>query len=100
MFDVVGEVLSLNKVNLPDMLREVAYEPRRLDDYLDVIDRIDLDLLGRWARTVPCRRPGCPAPVPPVRRSCLRKKGGAIAPVPRIEDDGRLCWDERLRLLC
>ena len=48
VFDVVGEVLSLNKVNLPDMLREVAYEPGRLDDYLDVIDRIDPDLLGRY----------------------------------------------------
>ncbi len=41
VFDVVGEVLSLNKVNLPEMLREVAYEPRRLDDYLDAIERID-----------------------------------------------------------
>ena len=41
VFDVVGEVLSLNRVNLPEMLREVAYEPRRLDDYLDVIERID-----------------------------------------------------------
>ena len=41
VFDVVGEVLSLNQVNLPEMLREVAYEPRRLDDYLDVIERID-----------------------------------------------------------
>ena len=41
VFDVVGEVLSLNRVNLPDMLREAAYEPRRLDDYLDAIDRID-----------------------------------------------------------
>ncbi len=48
VFDVVGEVLSLNKVNLADMLREVAYEPRRLDDYLDMIDRIDPDLLGRY----------------------------------------------------
>ena len=41
VFDVVGEVLSLNRVNLPDMLREAAYEPRRLDGYLDAIDRID-----------------------------------------------------------
>ncbi|MYC94581.1 MAG: DUF3883 domain-containing protein [Caldilineaceae bacterium SB0661_bin_32] len=48
VFDVVGEVLSLNKINLPDMLREVAYEPKRLDDYLDMIDRIDPDLLGRY----------------------------------------------------
>ncbi len=41
VFDVIGEVLSLNDVNLPDMLREAAYDPRRLDDYLDQIDRID-----------------------------------------------------------
>ena len=41
VFDVVGEVLSLNRVNLPEMLREVAYEPRRLDDYLDTIEQID-----------------------------------------------------------
>jgi len=41
VFDVIGEVLSLNAVNLPEMLREAAYEPRRLDEYLDQIDRID-----------------------------------------------------------
>ena len=46
-----------------------------------------------WARTVPCRRPGCRAPVPLVRQAWLRKKGGAIAAVPRIEDGDRLCWD-------
>lgn len=46
-----------------------------------------------WARTVPCRRPGCRAPVPLVRQAWLRKKGGAIAAVPRIEDGNRLCWD-------
>ena len=37
VFDVIGEVLSLNEVNLPDMLREAAFDPRRLDDYLDQI---------------------------------------------------------------
>src|SRR5262252_4560987 len=41
VFDVIGEVLSVNDVNLPEMLREAAYEPRRLDEYLDLIDRID-----------------------------------------------------------
>jgi superfamily II DNA or RNA helicase len=41
VFDVIGEVLSLNDVNLPDMLREAAYDPRRLDEYLDQIDRIN-----------------------------------------------------------
>lgn len=48
VFDVVGEILSLNNINLPEMLRDVAYEPRRLDDYLDEIDRIDPDLLGSY----------------------------------------------------
>ena len=48
VFDVVGEVLSLNQVNLPDMLREVAYEPKRLDDYLDVIEQIDPEKLGLY----------------------------------------------------
>ena len=50
-----------------------------------------------WARTVPCRRPGCEAPVPLVRQSWLRKpkqgKRGAIAAVPRIEDGSRLRWN-------
>ena len=46
-----------------------------------------------WARTVPCRHPGCPAPVPLVRQSWLRRKGGAIAAVLRIEDGDHLCWD-------
>jgi superfamily II DNA or RNA helicase len=41
VFHVIGEVLSLNDVNLPDMLRDAAYDPRRLDEYLDQIDRID-----------------------------------------------------------
>ncbi|HPC17198.1 MAG TPA: helicase-related protein [Candidatus Hydrogenedentes bacterium] len=41
VFDVIGEVLSLNDVNLPEMLREVAHDPRRLDEYLDKIERID-----------------------------------------------------------
>src|SRR2546421_8286229 len=41
VFDVIGEVLSINDINLPDILREAAFDPRRLDDYLDQIARID-----------------------------------------------------------
>ena len=41
VFDVIGEVLSLNDVNLPEMLREAANDPRRLDEYLDQIARVD-----------------------------------------------------------
>ena len=45
-----------------------------------------------WVRTVPCRRPGCTAPVPLVRQAWLRKKGGVVAAVPEIEDGDRLGW--------
>lgn len=48
VFDVIGEVLSLNDVNLPEMLREAAVDPRRLDDYLDQIDRINPDRLREY----------------------------------------------------
>ena len=48
IFDVVGEVLSLNEINLSEMLREVAYEPSRLDDYLETIERIDPEQLARY----------------------------------------------------
>lgn len=45
-----------------------------------------------WARTVPCQRPGCEAPVPLVRQAWLRKKNGAVAAVPSIEGGHRLRW--------
>lgn len=48
VFDVIGEVLSLNDVNLPEMLREAAYEPRRLEEYLDRIDQIDPSRLKQY----------------------------------------------------
>ena len=48
---------------------------------------------GIWARTVPCRRPGCAAPVPLVRQAWLRKKDGAVAAVPRIDNGDCLRWD-------
>jgi superfamily II DNA or RNA helicase len=48
VFDVIGEVLSLNAVNLPEMLREAAHDPRRLDEYIDQIDRIEPDRLRQY----------------------------------------------------
>jgi len=48
VFDVVGEVLSLNDVNLPEMLREAAHDPRRLDEYLDLIEKVDPSRLMRY----------------------------------------------------
>ena len=46
-----------------------------------------------WARTVPCRRPGCLADVPLVRQAWLRKKTGAVAAIPRIDEEVRLRWE-------
>lgn len=48
IFDVIGEVLSINDVNLPEMLREAAHDPRRLDEYLDQIERIDPSKLQEY----------------------------------------------------
>jgi hypothetical protein len=48
VFDVVGEILSLNDVNLPEMLREAAHDPRRLDEYLDLIEKVDPSRLSRY----------------------------------------------------
>ena len=35
------KILALNEINLSEMLREVAFDPRRLDEYLDQIERMD-----------------------------------------------------------
>lgn len=48
VFDVIGEVLSLNDVNLPEMLREAAHDPRRLEEYLDKIEKVDPAQLTRY----------------------------------------------------
>jgi hypothetical protein len=48
VFDVVGEVLSLNDVNLPEILREAAHDPRRLQEYLDQIEKVDPQLLLQY----------------------------------------------------
>lgn len=48
VFDVIGEILALNDVNLPEMLRDAAMDPRRLDDYLEQIDRIDPNRLKQY----------------------------------------------------
>ncbi len=50
VFDVIGEVLSLNDINLPDMLREAAHDPRRLEEYLDRIEKVDPQLLLHYEK--------------------------------------------------
>lgn len=48
VYDVVGEILTLNQINLPEMLREAAYDPRRLDEYLDQLERLDPERLRQY----------------------------------------------------
>lgn len=50
IFDVVEEVLSLNDVNLPEILREAAHDPRRLEEYLDQIEKVDPQLLLQYEK--------------------------------------------------
>jgi superfamily II DNA or RNA helicase len=50
VFDVIGEVLSINEVNLPEMLREVAHDPRRLEEYLDQIESVDPQRLLQYEK--------------------------------------------------
>jgi putative DNA methylase len=47
-----------------------------------------------WVRSVPCRKPRCPAIVPLVRQAWLRKKGLYVAALPKpIGDGSRLRWE-------
>ena len=41
VYDVIGEVLSINDVNLPAMIQEATLNPGRLEEKLDDIERID-----------------------------------------------------------
>jgi superfamily II DNA or RNA helicase len=50
VFDVIGEVLSLNDVNLPEILREAAHDPRRLEEYLDRIEKVDPQMLLQYEK--------------------------------------------------
>ena len=50
VFDVIGEVLAINDVNLPEMLREAAHDPRRLEEYLDLIESVDPSLLLQYEK--------------------------------------------------
>ena len=98
-----------SQVILERMQRDVGelYPPIRIPETKDVASQMELfgennqqisqevePVAYIWARTVPCRRPGCDAPVPLVRQAWLRKsKNGTVAAIPRIESGSRLCWD-------
>ena len=48
VYDVIGEILALNKVDLAEILRDAAYNPHRLEEYLDKIEGIDPDKLRQY----------------------------------------------------
>jgi len=48
VYDVIGEILSLNKVDLAEILREAAYNPHRLEEYLEIIEEIDPEKLKKY----------------------------------------------------
>jgi len=48
VYDVIGEILSLNKVDLAEILKEAAYNPHRLEDYLEKIEGIDPEKLKKY----------------------------------------------------
>jgi superfamily II DNA or RNA helicase len=50
VFDVVGTLLTLNGVNVEDMLREAAYNPTRLDEYAAQIEAISMEKLEQYER--------------------------------------------------
>ncbi len=94
MRNEVGDLYQ--PIELPQTAETTKQEPQpgQLFDNTEPVSGTRVDPVAYiWARTVPCRHPGCSAPVPLVRQSWLRKKGRAIAAVPRIEDGNRLCWD-------
>ena len=50
VFDVLGELLLHNNVNLEDLLREAAYHPKDIEDYLSEIERIDPERLKEYEK--------------------------------------------------
>jgi SNF2 family DNA or RNA helicase len=50
VYDVIGEILSINNVDLAEILREAAYNPSRLEEYLETIENIDPEKLKEYER--------------------------------------------------
>lgn len=48
VFDVIGPLLTLNDVNLEEMLREAAYSPARVHEFEAQIEGISMDTLERY----------------------------------------------------
>ncbi len=50
VFDVIGPLLTLNQVNLEEMLREAAYSPARVHEFEAQIEKISMDTLERYEK--------------------------------------------------
>ena len=48
VFDVIGLMLRLNDLNLEDMLRDAALNPRNINDYLDKVEKISPERLKEF----------------------------------------------------
>ena len=47
VFDVVGQLLALNEIRLEDMLREVAINPARIEEYTGQIEQLSTEQLAQ-----------------------------------------------------
>jgi len=50
VYDVIGEILALNKIDLAEILREAVYNPHRLEEYLEIIEKIDPERLKEYEK--------------------------------------------------
>ncbi|MFH1464778.1 MAG: helicase-related protein [Pseudomonadota bacterium] len=50
VFDVIGMLLRVNRIDLEDVLREASYNPRRIEDYVDEIEKISRERLEEYER--------------------------------------------------
>lgn len=48
VYDVIGEILSLNDVDLSDILRNATYNAHRLEEYLERLEAIDPQKLTKY----------------------------------------------------
>ena len=48
VYDVIGEILSLNRVDLAEILREATHNPNKLDEYIEKIESIDPQKLKKY----------------------------------------------------
>jgi superfamily II DNA or RNA helicase len=52
VYDVIGEVLSINDVNLPSMIQDATLNPGSLDEKLDDLARIDPDKWRQYEEAI------------------------------------------------